>query len=80
MPKYQKVYYNKIGLMIRVELARRGESMPLREVVADMSKKLSLGLDPKRVQAVLGSKVVEKYEYIDGVMKITTMVVPCNSS
>lgn len=75
MPRYQKVDYNKIGLMIRVELARRGEPMLLRDVVADMSKKLSLGLDVKRVQAVLGPKVVEKYEYVDGVMKVTTMVV-----
>jgi hypothetical protein len=75
MPRYQKVDYNKIGLMIRVHVAMRGEPLSLREVVADMSKKLHLGLDTHRVQAVLGDKVVEKCEYVDGVMRVTTLVV-----
>jgi hypothetical protein len=76
MPRYQKVDYNQIGMMVRVAVAMKGEPLLLKDVVADMSKKLSLGLDTHRVQAVLGYKIVEKVEQIGEVLKVSTWVYP----
>jgi hypothetical protein len=76
MPRYQKVNYQQVSSMIRIVVAMRGEPLPLREVVRDMSKKLSLGIDTHRVMQVLGDKVVEKVEQDGEVRRVTTWVIP----
>lgn len=76
MPRYKHVNYQQVGSMIRIVVAMRGEPLPLKEVVSDMSKKLSLGIDTHQVQRVLGNKVVEKVEDVDGIRRVTTLVIP----
>jgi hypothetical protein len=75
MPKYKHVNYNHVRDMVVTITKIKGEPQLLKLLVDDLSRHMSLGIDTHRVMRLLGDKVVEKCEYIDGVMKVTTMVV-----
>ena len=75
MPKYKHVNYNHVRDMVLTITKIKGEPQLLKLLVDDLSRHMSLGIDTHRVMRLLGDKVVEKCEYIDGVMKVTTMVV-----
>ena len=75
MPKYKHVNYKHVCDMVKKVTLIRGEPQPLRLLVDDLSRHTGLGIDTSRVRQMLGDKVVEKYEYQDGVLKTTTLVV-----
>jgi hypothetical protein len=75
MPKYKHVNYNHVRDMVVTITKIKGEPQLLKLLVDDLSRHMSLGIDTHRVMRLLGDKVVEKCEYIDGVMKVTTLVV-----
>ena len=75
MVKYKKVNYSHVRDMVVTITKIKGEPQPLKMLVDDLSRHMSLGIDTHRVMQMLGDKVVEKCEYVDGVMKVTTLVV-----
>lgn len=74
--RYKKVKYSKVCDMVKKVTAIKGEPQPLKELVSDLSRHMGVGIDTVRVYQMLGDKVVEKVELVNGVMKVTAMVIP----
>lgn len=76
MTRYKRIKYATIAKMVHKVACMYNHPMPLKEMIDDMQHNMHIGIDPKRVARLLDDKVVERYEYVDGVMKVTTMVIP----
>jgi len=76
MPKYRKVNYSHVRDMVVTITRMKGSPQPLKTLVDDLSRYMSLGIDTCRVQRLLGNKVVEKVEQDGDVRRVSTWVIP----
>ena len=76
MPRYKHVNYRHVCDMVRTITEIKGTPQPLRLLVDDLSRHMSLGIDTSRVMRLLGDKVVEKVEQDGDVRRVTTLVIP----
>lgn len=77
MTRYKKIDYSVIASMVHTVARIKGEPIVLMDTLHDLEHNMQIGCDPRRVANLLGNKIEERYEYTpDGVMKVTTMVVP----